>query len=806
MSVEIKPDILTPRWRKVFSDLWTDKNRTGLVVASIAVGVFAIGMIVTAYMILKDDINVSFAATNPANIEIWTDPFNDNLVRVLEEVPGVEQVESRYVITVRSRRGSENWQNLKLNSIDDFDKEYINQLEIIKGTNIPERDEVIVSENFLNYTGFQVNDVIEIMFNDGSIQELKVIGLVIDQTTAEPNPGITPNGYITIDTIRSFNLGEFKNHLLITVEGEGNNEGMISYIADEIEDTFERNQLDIYRIEENLSTEHPMSSTLLAVIGVLGALGGLVTILSSSLIINMLNALLTQQLRQIGVMKLVGGRSIQILGMYLSLISAYSVIALIVSIPLGTIAGNALAKYISFMLGANIGGERIVPIAIIIQIIIAFLIPLGAGYFPVNRGVRINVRRAISNYRPSTQTKRGNLLTQAGRWIQWISRPVLLSFRNTFRQKRRLVLTIFTLTIAGAVFIGVFNVRSSMNNMVSQLLQHFMGDVSLNFSQPYKVNRVDSLLRSSIPEIESVEGWSGAITEIWDEDDNRVSGLTISAPSEDSQIEVPDILDGRWLLPTDKESLVISDSIYSIYPDLKAGDRLTIKIPGNQEESWEVVGIFRFVDMLGDPLAYTNFEIISEKVKLPGKATSFRIITETHKDSEQENIANQIDNFLVDRDFRVQSVETGISRQESASSGINILIIFLLIMALLIAIVGSMGLTGTMSINVLERTREIGVMRTIGAVDSVIMQSVIIEGLVIGIMTWILAIGLSFPISEALLDIIGETMTGSTVVLKFNPYGVIFWLGIVIILSILSSIIPAQNAARLTINEVLAYE
>ncbi|MGB2965226.1 MAG: FtsX-like permease family protein [Anaerolineales bacterium] len=806
MNGDIKPNFLKPRWSKVFSDLWEDKNRTGLVVASIAVGVFAIGMIVTAYMILKDDINTSFASTNPANIEIWTDPFNDNLVRVLEEVSGVDEVESRYMITVRARRGTESWQSLKLHSIDDFNKPYINQLEIINGTNIPRRGEVIVSENFLNYTGFQVNDVIEIKLTDGTFQELKVVGLVIDQTTAEPNPGIVPNGYLTIDTIRSFALGEYKNHLLITAEGDGGNEGLIASISDEIEDTFDRNQLDIYRIEETLSTEHPMSSTLLAVIGILGVLGGLITILSSSLIINMLNALLTQQLRQIGVMKLVGGRSVQILGMYLSLISAYSLIALIVSVPLGTIAGNALAKYIAYMLGANIGGEQIVPVAIIIQTLIAFLVPLGAGYFPVNRGVKINVRRAISNYRPRVQTKRKNLLTWTGQWIQWISRPVLLSFRNTFRQKRRLVLTIFTLTVAGGVFIGVFNVRLSMNNMVSQLLQHFMGDVSLNFSQPYKVNRVDSLLKSSIPEIESVEGWSGAITEIWDEDDNRVTGLTISAPSEDSQIAIPDILEGRWLLPSDKEAMVISDSIYSIYPDLRAGDRLIVKIPGILEDSWEVIGIFRFVDLLGDPLAYANFDVISEKVKLPGKATSFRIITETHNDSDQENIAQQIDNFLVDRDFRVQSVETGISRQESASSGINILIVFLLIMALLIAVVGTMGLTGTMSINVLERTREIGVMRTIGAVDSVIMQSVIIEGLVIGIITWILAIGLSFPISDVLLDIIGETMTGSTVALKFNPYGLLFWLGVVIVLSILSSILPARNAARLTINEVLAYE
>jgi ABC-type antimicrobial peptide transport system permease subunit len=58
-----------------------------------------------------------------------------------------------------------------------------------------------------------------------------------------------------------------------------------------------------------------------------------------------------------------------------------------------------------------------------------------------------------------------------------------------------------------------------------------------------------------------------------------------------------------------------------------------------------------------------------------------------------------------------------------------------------------------MSINVLERTREIGVMRTIGAIDMVIMQSVIIEGLVIGLIAWVLAIGLLFPISFLLLTI-----------------------------------------------------
>ena len=85
----VKPNKLKPRWRKVLSDLWGDKTRTALVVASIAAGVFAIGMIMTAFAVLNQDINASYAASNPANIEIWTDPFYEDLIRVIEKVPGV---------------------------------------------------------------------------------------------------------------------------------------------------------------------------------------------------------------------------------------------------------------------------------------------------------------------------------------------------------------------------------------------------------------------------------------------------------------------------------------------------------------------------------------------------------------------------------------------------------------------------------------------------------------------------------------------------------------------------------------------
>jgi len=366
-------------------------------------------------------------------------------------------------------------------------------------------------------------------------------------------------------------------------------------------------------------------------------------------------------------------------------------------------------------------------------------------------------------------------------------------------------LTIFTLTVAGAVFIAVFNVRDSLDSVIVQLLQHFVGDVTVDFRRPYRVSEIEQTLLE-IPGVKGVEGWTAAAGEVWDENDALVTNLSIVAPPQATQLLDLKLAAGRWLLPNEERAIVVSDTIYNFYPGLKLGDSLRIKLPGRRVEQWQVVGIFPFLALFGDPIAYANFEFIAERTHLSNQASSYRIITKAHDVASQQALTRRIDRYLADRNFAVQSVQSGYLLRAKARLALDTLIIFLLIMAILTAFVGSIGLTGTMSINVLERTREIGVMRAIGAVDFVIMQSVTIEALVIGVITWVLAIGLSFPISDFLLKIIGESIMNSPMALNFTPLGILLWLAVVIALSVFASIMPARNAARLTINEVLAYE
>jgi putative ABC transport system permease protein len=329
--------------------------------------------------------------------------------------------------------------------------------------------------------------------------------------------------------------------------------------------------------------------------------------------------------------------------------------------------------------------------------------------------------------------------------------------------------------------------------------------VTLNFEQPYRSSEVEAAL-FQVPEVKHVEAWSGATGEIIDQNGDVLENLQIIAPPSDSALLEPEMVAGRWLLPGDENAIVISDAIWDTDPNIQPGDILKISISDGREEYWTLAGIFRFTNFIGDPLSYAPFGTISKLQNMNHSASSYRLVTSDQSLEGQKRISSEIDQHLRDLGYKVSDVQTGAEAQEQSAQMVNILITFLLTMALLTALVGSIGLTGTMGMNVLERTREIGVMRAIGAVDFAIIKSVVIEGSFIGLISWMLSVVAAFPISFMLLKIISEAMINAPIPLAVTANGILIWLGVVLGLSIIASILPARSAARLTIREVLAYE
>jgi putative ABC transport system permease protein len=127
-------------------------------------------------------------------------------------------------------------------------------------------------------------------------------------------------------------------------------------------------------------------------------------------------------------------------------------------------------------------------------------------------------------------------------------------------------------------------------------------------------------------------------------------------------------------------------------------------------------------------------------------------------------------------------------------------------MAVLLAVVAALGLLGTLTINVLERSREIGVLRAIGAGDGAVTQLVLVEALVIALLGWLVALPLSLPIGRLLSDAIGQLFLGSSLEFRYSTTGAFVWLGLLLVLAAAASLVPARRAARLPVRRVLTYE
>jgi len=777
--------------------------RTLLVVASIAVGVFSIGMIAGTYEIISTDMGASYASANPANIVMGTDDFGKNLLDSIKNLDGVKEAEGRRFFSVSIRVPGGDWSNIDLVAISDFSDTNINLLLSLQGSPIPADKQVLLESQVLDDLSVEVGDELEFQLPNGTVKIMTVAGIVQDQTTSAGDFLASPLGYITLNTLPWLGQPSDYNRLFVTVDGDSNDIDHIREVSSTVSDKIEKSNLQVYRTQLNKTNEHPMASTVQAILGILMALGILIVFLSSSLIANTLNSLLTQHLPHIGVMKLIGARSQQIFGMYIVLILFFGMIALLIALPLGAQAAYLLSEYIANKMNFNLQGYRIVPLAYLLQIIVAILVPLAAGFIPIITGSRVKVQVAISGSGLSDSKRSNGWVERLGSRVKWLSRPTLISLRNTFRRKRRLLLTLFTLTIGGAIFIAVFNVQRSLTDFILMTEKYFIADVTLNFDRPYRLDEINQVVMG-IPHVQHVEGWSFVSADIIRPDDSVADYITILAPPVDSKLIKPIILEGRWLEPGDMTAITVSEAIWSEFPDLKPGDQLKLKVNG-QEDEWTVVGIFKFISR-DQIIAYATYDYISELLNLPNQAFSYRVVTDEHSLDYQEQMSATIDSYLRNLGYHVSETQAGLATLQTASESLAILINFLLVMAVLTAIVGSIGLTGTMGMNVMERTREIGVMRAIGAIDGQIMRTVMIEGIIIGLISWFLAALASFPVTILLNRIISLAIFNSPSKFMLNPYGFLIWLGLVLLLSAVASVLPARNAARLTIREVLAYE
>ena len=803
--------ILRPRWQKVLSDLWKNKTRSLLIVASISVGLLAFGVITNLYFWLNQDMGKGFEQINPATIQFTTSLINHDMVTHIEKISGVKIVEGAREFSMQIKTAAGDWNPISMQS-KDYEAAQVGHVLVEEGVWPPAKDQIVLSDQKLADLNVKAGDSITLQNSTGDQFSLQVVGIVQDQmigTASAAGGFFTANeqGYINKATLKKLHIDypDYFNKLYITTSGDATQPAYLNQVGQSIYQALKDDSVTVGNYTTRSPLNHPNVDLINAIVGILFVLTFLIIFLSGFLITNTLQFLLTQQMQQVGIMKSIGATRRQIIFIYMALISIFGLLAFFITQPIISLASNRLMVFLAQKLNFIYFGPRTNPIVLFTLIFLAMIVPQAAAAVPILKGTSLSVQEALSGIQQQAsagKSKFDHFL--AG--IKRLSRPNLIAVRSVFRNKGRLILTLITLSLGGAVFISVFNVQVSFTNYITQLSHYFLADLNISLSAPERVQKIEKLLYSN-PDIQYVEAWNGALTSVINPDGSDGENISFIAAPNNTKLISPIMIKGRWLVPGDQNAIVLNDGFQSAFPNTKVGDTITLKVNG-KKTNFVVIGFFQLAGKLSGLAAYVNLDYFNT---LPGQvqnqSTVFRAVAKGKLDGTgQKVLAANVQTMLEANGLQINSITTGSRINEAAADGFSVLTTFLLVLAILIALVGSIGLAGTMSMNIMERTREIGIMRSIGASDAVLTRMVLIEGLITGWLSWGLGALLSFPISYLMSTSITEALFGAPSTLEFSASGFIIWLVVVSVLSILASIIPARNATRLTIREVLAYE
>ncbi|KAA0285175.1 MAG: ABC transporter permease, partial [Chloroflexi bacterium] len=642
--------MLKARWFKVINDLFGNKTRTLLIVLSMSVGLFALGIILSARTILADGLAESFAAIHPSSGTVRTiQLFDEDFLESIRKMKDVQEADARRNISARLLTKSGEWKNLTVFVIADYDDIRVNKVTSQSGAWPPPEREILIERAALPVIEAEVGDVVLIKFPNDVERRVRIAGAAYDPAQLPAQIDGTPYGYVTFDTLEWFGEPYGFNELhVIAVNAQ--DKAWAQRVVNRVKDKVEKSG---YTIPLSMIAEPgqlPMNDVLNGILLLMGLLGVLSLFLSVFLVVNTVSAILTQQKRQIGVMKAVGGSSAQILGMYLVMVLAYGALALLIALPLGVYGAQALSAALAGFFNFDLYSMESPPETFAVQIAIGLILPVLASLVPFVTSLRISAAEAMSNYSMSRGRFGGNvidrLLSGANLWFArgFSIRSVLLSIRNTFRNKGRLILTLITLTLGSATFISVFNVRASLSSTVEDMIKWFNCDSMLALDRSYRADRIQS-------EAESIPGVVG--TDVWIQlparlirDDGSESGLIyMFAPTvhPDSLIVSPSLAEGRWLAPGDENAVVVPSAMLLDEPEMKLGGDILLKVDG-EEHTFKIVGTFKGMAFL--PIMYVNYEYMTMITNRIGETDALMIALERHDPAYVDSVTRLVEERL----------------------------------------------------------------------------------------------------------------------------------------------------------------
>jgi putative ABC transport system permease protein len=799
------------RWRKVLGDLEQAPVRAALAVFAMATGVFGVAAMLTSYAVLERELTSTYSATRPSSATLLVDDVGDAVVDAVQRAPGVREAEARPIIRARIRIGQDEWRPLVLFVVRDFNDLRLDTFAPDAGAWPPADDELLIERSSLSVAQAALGDDLVVRVGDGLERTLRLAGSVHAAGLA---PGWMEHvvwGFVSWSSIVRADASAGPAGLRVLVSENVLDRDHIRQVASQLQHMLELQGRTVTRIDVPVPGRHPHADQMATFVFLLGAFGALTLVLSAVLVANMVHALLVEQVRQVGVMKAVGASTRQVVALYLGHVALLAAAALAFGIPFGLWAGRGYARFAATILNATIADDGVPLWTLALQVALGLFVPLAVAVGPVYAASRLSIHEAFT----AGVGRRPFGARPFDRWLarrRGLPRPLMLSLRTTFHRRGRVLLTIGTLAVGGAVFISALSVGAAWTRALDDEARTRRYDLDVSLSVPQPTERLEHIL-AALPALERAEYWVAASATLANPD-AEAPDLHAHAPGGDRiSLVAPDLhgsllalplVQGRWLLPEDTLGVVVNQALLARQPALALGGTLHLRV-GARSVAWPVVGIVK--QLAPFPTAYVAARTLRETVGQPeGTSRSLRLVARRHDNASVAAASRQVERALAEAGIGVAGVQSLPDARKAFEDHLVIIESALILAAALVVLVGALGLASTLTLNVIERTREFGILGAIGATPRTLAGHVVLEGVLLGTLSWLLAVLVAIPISLALDGVTGRLFVGSALALVMSWSAIFLWLSFVVVLAALSSLFPARRVGRLTVREALAHE